>query len=86
MKARRVFLVRREYTPRNEDANTRRAQRIVRALFAHFVASPDRLPADVRPRDGEEIPRRVAGFVACMTDRSAIDPYEQIVVPQNWSV
>jgi dGTPase len=30
--------------------------------------------------------RRVADYVASMTDRYAIDLYERIFVPRNWSV
>jgi dGTPase len=74
------------YTPLNEDANTQRAQHIVRALFAHFVEDPDRLPAEYRPEAPDDAPRRVADFVASMTDRYAIELYEQVFVPQHWSV
>jgi dGTPase len=82
----REFLFRQVYTPLNEDANTQRAQHIVRALYAHFLEDPDRLPAEYRSRSGAESPRRVADFVASMTDRYAIELYEQIFVPHHWSV
>jgi dGTPase len=84
--AMREFLFARVYTPLNEDANTHRAQHIIQALFAHFAEDPERLPAEHRPRAGEEAPRRVADFVASMTDRYAIELYEQLFVPQHWSV
>jgi dGTPase len=82
----REFLFRCVYTPLNEDANTQRAQHIVRALFAHFVADPDRLPAEFSPRVDDDAPRRVADFIASMTDRYAIEIYEKVFVPQHWSV
>ena len=86
----REFLFHRVYTPLNEDANTQRAQHIVRALFAYFVEDPDRLPAELRvdPDNdyGEDASRRVADYVASMTDRFAIELYEQLFVPQHWSV
>ncbi len=82
----RESLFRRVYTPLNEDANTRRAQHIVRALYAHFLADPERLPAEYLARDDEESPRRVADFVASMTDRYAIELYEDVFVPHHWSV
>ncbi len=82
----REFLFRRVYTPLNEDANTQRAQHIVRALFAHFLADPGRLPAEYLARGDEDAPRRVADFVASMTDRYAIELYEDVFVPHNWSV
>jgi dGTPase len=82
----REFLFREVYTPLNEDANTQRAQHIVRALYAHFLEDPERLPAEYRSRSDDESPRRVADFVASMTDRYAIELYEEIFVPHHWSV
>jgi dGTPase len=82
----REFLFRQVYTPLNEDANTQRAQHIVRALYAHFLEDPERLPAEHQSRSDEESPRRVADFVASMTDRYAIELYEAIFVPHHWSV
>lgn len=82
----REFLFRQVYTPLNEDANTHRAQHIVRALFTHFVEDPDHLPAEFQPRRSEDVPRRVADYVASMTDRFAIELYEDVFVPQHWSV
>src|SRR4051812_12301610 len=82
----REFLFRRVYTPLNEDANTQRAQHIVRALFAYFLEDPDRLPVEFSPRVDDDAPRRVADFIASMTDRYAIEIYEKVFVPQHWSV
>lgn len=81
----RDFLYARVYTPLNEDANTARAQHIVRALFARFAADPGQLPAEFR-REGDPPERQAADFVASMTDRYAIDLYEQLFVPHHWSV
>jgi dGTPase len=82
----REFLFRQVYTPLNEDANTQRAQHIVRALYAHFLEDPERLPAEYQTRKDEGSPRRVADFVASMTDRYAIELYEDVFVPHHWSV
>jgi dGTPase len=82
----REFLFGQVYTPLNEDANTQRAQHIVRALYAHILEDPERLPAEYQTRKDDAPPRRVADFVASMTDRYAIELYEDIFVPHNWSV
>jgi dGTPase len=82
----REFLFLQVYTPLNDDANTHRAQHIVRALYAHFVADPEQLPAEFQPQSSEDAPRRVADYVASMTDRFAIELYEEVFVPQHWSV
>lgn len=82
----REFLFVRVYTPLNEDENTLRAQHIVRALFEYYLAHPDKLPAEPPPRADDTVPRRVADFVASMTDRFAIELYEHVFVPQHWAV
>jgi dGTPase len=54
----------------------RAAQDVVGNLFAHYLAHPQDLPAewahDVSPRDEASRARRVADFVAGMTDRYAL--------------
>ncbi len=83
----RDFLFDRVYTPLNQGPDTARARHIVRALFAHFAADPTRLPAEYRPGGpDDQLERRVADYVASMTDRYAIDLYERLFVPQHWSV
>jgi dGTPase len=81
------LLLARVYTPLNLQPDTRRAQHIVQALFAHFAADPDRIPPEFAPPDRDDPPdRRAADYVASMTDRYAIDRYEQIWLPRRWSV
>ncbi len=84
----RDFLYARVYTPLNEEANTHRAQHIVRELFAWYAQDPSRIPADYQcPAGREDTPeRRAADFVASMTDRYAIELFEELFVPQHWSV
>ena len=67
-------------------ANTQRAEHIIQALIAHYVADPERLPVENQPRSDEPAARRVVDFVASMTDRYAIELYEELFVPQHWSV
>lgn len=81
----RDFLFNRVYTPLNAEPNTLRAQHIVRALFSHYAAHPDDLPAEERPPHLDDPPdRQAADFVASMTDRYAIELYERLFVPQDW--
>ncbi|MFM9105185.1 MAG: deoxyguanosinetriphosphate triphosphohydrolase [Chloroflexota bacterium] len=84
----RDFLFERVYTPLNDEANTHRAQHIVRELFAWFAADPSRIPDGYQaPAAGDDAPeRRAADFVASMTDRYAIELFEHLFVPQHWSV
>jgi dGTPase len=83
----RDVLFARVYTPLNQEANTHRAQHIVRALFAHFAAHPDRLPAEYRPPGRPDPPaRQAADYVASMTDRYAVDLFQRLYVPRYWSL
>ena len=60
---------------------------LIVALFEYFLANPSKLPAkaDDMHSPGEIIPRRVADFVASMTDRYAIELFERIFVPRYWT-
>ena len=60
-----------------------RAVRLLRELFAHFLAHPDELPSEYHRAPGD-LPTRVADFVAGMTDRYAVRTYEQLFLPQGW--
>ncbi|MGH2534042.1 MAG: deoxyguanosinetriphosphate triphosphohydrolase [Thermomicrobiales bacterium] len=82
----RRFLFQRVYNPLNERPDTLRAQHVVRALCAHFLEDPARLPEESRPDDGEVPQRGVADNVASMTDRFALELYQRLFVPRYWSV
>ena len=60
-----------------------RAIRLLRELFAHFLAHPEELPPEYHRAPGD-LPTRVADFVAGMTDRYAVRTYEQLFLPQGW--
>ena len=47
------------------------AERIICELFADYAANPEHIPADW-PQTGDDPCRRVADFIAGMTDRFAL--------------
>jgi len=52
-----------------------RAEHLVEKLYARYVAEPTSLPAEWRPRAGDDddrAARRIADFIAGMTDRYAL--------------
>ncbi|HQS09245.1 MAG: deoxyguanosinetriphosphate triphosphohydrolase [Rhizobiales bacterium 24-66-13] len=55
------------------------AAQVVRDLFAHFLSAPDDMPPDWRrdidPSDTPRLIRRVADYIAGMTDRYALDQH-----------
>ena len=61
---------------------------LVCTLFDYYVKNPDRLPERFRRRigteEGETVERGVADFISCMTDRYAIETYNELFVPRVW--
>lgn len=56
-------------------------------LYRHFVAHPDKIPADlqaINQRRGEPVERMVVDYVAGMTDRYATKVFMDLYVPRTW--
>jgi dGTPase len=51
---------------------------VIRALFDHYRAHPDEIPASIP--DGD-VPTRVTDYIAGMTDRFCIRAFEDLSVP-----
>jgi len=59
---------------------TAKARRIVRELFEAFIAEPALLPPDYqfKPGEQEQQPRKIADYIAGMTDRYAIREHKRL--------
>ncbi|MGB6351024.1 MAG: deoxyguanosinetriphosphate triphosphohydrolase [Pseudolabrys sp.] len=61
------------------------AERVVRDLFGHFIATPDDLPAEwgegIATTDGAARARRIGDYIAGMTDRYALIEHEKYFKP-----
>ncbi len=67
-------------------AEERKVPRVIQSLFSHFL-NPDNLPSDMKKIAeiyGNEI--AAADFIAGMTDRYAIDYYEDLYIPKSWNI
>jgi dGTPase len=84
----REFLYQRVYENPVVKEEFDKAQRILRELYAWLVEDPARLAArfGVCPREGETVERAVTDFVSGMTDRFALETWEEIVVPRPWAI
>ena len=75
------------YNPRAK-GEEQKSKELVYALFDFYVKNPDRLPARYLRRigsaEGETVERGVADFISGMTDRYAIETYEELFVPRVW--
>lgn len=65
-----------------------KAQRILEDLYRWSVEDPERLwrRFGVAPRSGDSVERAVADFISGMTDRFALETWEQIFMPRPWAI
>jgi dGTPase len=84
----REFLYQRVYENPVVSDEFKKAQRILKDLFAFLVEDGERLRERflVEPRKGESLERAVTDFVSGMTDRFALETWESIVVPRPWAI
>jgi dGTPase len=86
-KAIRQFLHTRMYRHGRVNEMTEEARRIVSELFAMYTAHPEYLPPEWRASDSEqtagENARRLADFIAGMTDRYAINDHQKFIGSQG---
>ena len=84
----RAFLFERVYRNPVAKAEETKAKEVVYALFTHYVTNPDKLPDRYKKRigtaEGETVERSVADFISGMTDRYAIETYQERFVPRVW--
>ena len=84
----RAFLFERVYLNPRAKAEETKAKDVVCTLFDFFVGHPDKLPDRYRTRigtaEGETVERSVADFISGMTDRYAIEAYQERFVPRVW--
>ncbi len=83
----REFMFSRVYTDSAAKEDDPKTHFVIRCLFDHFCQHPEQMPPEwaSNPRD-EPIERRVADYIAGMTDRYAVKVFEQTHVPQEWAV
>ncbi len=84
----RDFLYARVYENPVIQEEFRKAQRILRDLFAWCTEDPGRLARRyaVAPRGEEKLERAVTDFVSGMTDRFALQTWEEIFMPRPWAI
>lgn len=78
----RRFLFTEVYAPINALPTTKHAMEIVRDLFRYYVENPSEMPPNfTRAGSADPVERRVADFVAGMTDQFASRTYSKLFVP-----
>ena len=62
-----------------------KAEAMLERLYEYFVRHPEKLPAEYRSTVEEEsVERAVCDYIACMTDRYALNLYKQLFLPDPW--
>lgn len=85
----RNFLFERVYTSSRAKHEDPKVAAMIELLYNHFLHHPEQLPPDLRrinTRCQEPIARAVVDYIAGMTDRYAINIFEDLFVPRIWSV
>ncbi len=84
----RKFLFENVYYNPVAKGEEQKSRELVCTLFEYYVKNPDRLPDRYRRRigteEGETVERGVADFISGMTDRYAIETYNELFVPRVW--
>jgi len=81
----REFLFEKVYTNAAVKREAERARYVVTELFRFYCQRPELMPDDYRddPR-GEGVERRVADYIAGMTDLFATQLFEDLFIPKMW--
>lgn len=62
-----------------------KAKKLIEVLYKHYLKHLDELPEEFRKYIDEDGAERVAAdYIACMTDRYAVQDYKNIYVPKDW--
>lgn len=62
-----------------------KAEAMLERLYEYFVTHPEKLPAEyLATAEEESVARAVCDYIACMTDRYALNLYKQLFLPDPW--
>ena len=80
----REFLFHNVYTASDAKGEDPKAFDLVCALFDHYVDHPEQIPDEyLRIAKGDAL-RAATDYVACMTDRYALDAFAGLFIPRRW--
>ena len=81
----RNFMFRNVYRIPYALAEERKVRAMIAQMFRHFEKNPEELPNEYREiAYTEGIVTAVCDYIACMTDRYAVNVYTKIFIPNAW--
>ncbi|MDO4296196.1 MAG: deoxyguanosinetriphosphate triphosphohydrolase [bacterium] len=87
MKGLREWMFAHVYRAETVKGEERKAQQLLVYLFEYYISHIDKLPEEYRKRGllgGDSKGRMVCDYIAGMSDRYAIDKFEELFVPKAW--
>lgn len=82
----RSFLFASVYTNPVAKGEEKKVDHVVHALYDYYIENESELPEEFQQllREGEPSYRVVCDFIACMSDRYAVNLYKDIMIPKSW--
>lgn len=74
------------YLNKEAKSEDEKAKTMLIKLFFYYYENPSKLPESFRPPDEAELPYFICDYIAGMTDRFALNTFEELFVPKRWMV
>lgn len=84
----RSFLFASVYTNPMAKGEEKKVEHVIYALYDYYIENLAALPEEFQEllEEGEPERRVVCDFIACMSDRYAVNLYKDIMIPKSWGV
>lgn len=84
----RKYLYATVYTNPVAKGEERKVVHMIEQLYEYYIHHTDKLPEEflMLIREGESAQRTVCDYIACMSDRYAVNLYKEIMIPKSWSL
>ena len=81
----RKFMFENVYTNQKAKSQEKKAEKMLIDLFEYYMEHMDAVPMEHRGcSEGKE--RAIVDYIACMTDRYAVNTFNELMVPTGWQV
>lgn len=84
----RKYLYATVYTNPVAKGEERKVVHMIEQLYEYYIHHTDKLPEEflLLIREGESAQRTVCDYIACMSDRYAVNLYKEIMIPKSWGL
>ena len=82
----RDFMFAHVYTNPRAKAEEAKAVEMLHFLYDYFLNHPTQMPNEYQTNTNEPVARHVCDYISGMTDRFAVTTFEELYVPQAWTM